>query len=165
MRDDHSPNTTAPSRHTRACSPKGFSVPELLVVIGIIAILALIALPWLLPYLQATTVKSSAEELQSGLNRAKSLAVTTRQNICVQVVGNQYRFLQGGCAGPAWVGAGTDATGAFTLPSGVTITNGGTNPIFTQFGTASPTGILTVSGSSGTSLTVTVLPSGAITIP
>ncbi|MFQ5945833.1 MAG: Tfp pilus assembly protein FimT/FimU [Anaerolineae bacterium] len=134
-------------------------------VVGIIAIISVFALPSFLTYLQAATVKSSAAELHSGLNRAKQLAVTTRQTICVQVVANQYRFLQGGCAGTAWIGRGTDATGAFRLPHNVTITNGGTSPVFTQFGTASQTGTLTVTGPGGNTLTVTVIPSGRITIP
>jgi hypothetical protein len=41
----------------------------------------------------------------------------------------------------------------------------GPAPVFTAFGTASTSGVVTVSHGSGNSLTVTVQPSGQVTIP
>ncbi len=152
-------------RGSRAGVSQGFSMLELLFVIAIIGIVALITTPLFLSYLQAATVRTGAAEIQSGLNRAKQFAVTTRQNICVQLVAGGYRFLQGGCGGAAWVGLGTDTTGTFRFPNNVTATNAGTSPIFTQFGTASQTGTLTVTGPGGITLTVSVSPSGRITVP
>lgn len=145
-------------------SRKGFSAIELLVVIAIIGIMAAIAIPWWLTYWPAATVRGAARDLQGGLNQAKMLAITTRQNICVQVLAGGYRFQQGGCGGAAWLGAGTDGTGLFRTPENVTF-SGAASPIFTQFGTASQTAILTVTGPTNRTLTVTILPSGRVTIP
>ncbi|MFZ1061441.1 MAG: prepilin-type N-terminal cleavage/methylation domain-containing protein [Candidatus Rokuibacteriota bacterium] len=145
-------------------SQKGFSAAELLVVIAIIGIMAAIAIPSMLAYWPTATVQGAARDLQGGLTRAKTLAITTRQNICVEVLAGGYRFRQGGCGGGAWVGAGTSATGLFSAPENVTFTSPA-NPIFTQFGTASQTAILTVTGPSNRTLTVTVLPSGWVRIP
>lgn len=141
---------------------RGFSMVELLVVIAIIMVLAVIAIPWWLTYLPAATISAAARDIQSGLHQARLLAVGTRQNVCVQVLPNGYRFLIGGCAGAPWVGLGSDPTGAFRAGDGVTV--GGATPIFTQFGTASQVGIITVAA-GGRTQTVTVQPSGRVTIP
>ena len=142
---------------------KGFSVAELLVVVATIAILASAALPWWLTYLPAATVTAVAREIQGNLNLARQLALSTRQNICVQVVPGGYRFLQGGCGGAVWTGLNTDGSGTFRPSSTVALAGG--SPVFTPFGNASQTAILTVTTPSGRTLTVTVLPSGRVTIP
>lgn len=141
----------------------GFSVAELLVVIAVIGILALLALPWWLTSLPAQVVRAGAREVQSGLHQARLFAITTRQSICVQAVPGGFRFLQGGCAGAAWTGLGTDGAGTFRPSNNVALA--GPNSVFTPFGTASQTGVLTVTGPSGNQLTVTVWPSGRVSIP
>ena len=140
---------------------------ELLVVIAVIGIMALIAIPSILAYWPAATVRGAARGLQDGLNQAKTRAIATRQSICVQVVpgvAGGYRFRQGGCGGGAWIGTGTDATGLFRVPDKVTFT-GGASPVFTQFGTATAQVGLTVTGPRNQTLTVTVLASGYVRIP
>ena len=144
---------------------RGFSLAELLVALAVIAIMVLTALPFLLTYLPSATVTWAARDIQSALNRSKMLAVTTRQSICFQTVSGGYQFLIGSCAGTAWTGEGTDSAGTFKSPINVTITNGGTSPIFTQFGTASQTGTITVTAPGGQSRTATVWTTGRITIP
>jgi type IV fimbrial biogenesis protein FimT len=143
----------------------GFSLYELLITVAVIGILAFVAIPFLLTYLQSATVNWASREIQSALNRAKMLAVTTRQNICVQVVTGGYRFRTGNCAGATWRGPGTDAAGTFRLRDSVTVSNTGSDPIFTPFGIASQTGTFTVNSSSGQTRTVTVLSTGRVTIP
>src|SRR5438034_10633194 len=69
-------------------------MPELLVVVAILGITALIAIPLVLSYMPGATVRYAARELQSGLNRAKLMAVTTRQPVCVQATAGGYRFFQ-----------------------------------------------------------------------
>ncbi len=147
----------------------GFSAAELIVVMAVVAILAAIAIPWL-TYVPAATVNAAARQVQSGLNQAKLLALTTRQNICVQLVPGGYRFLVGGAGagcvvgGAPWTGADTDGAGTFRPWSANAITLAGPSPIFTPFGTATQTGVYTITGQGGTG-TVTVLPSGRVTIP
>ena len=144
---------------------RGFSLSELLVAVAVLAIMVLTALPFLLASLRGSTVTWATRDVQSALNRSRMLAVTTKQSICFQTVSGGYQFLIGNCSGIAWTGPGTDSAGTFKSPSNVTITNGGTSPIFTQFGTASQTGIITVTGPAGQTRTATVLATGRITVP
>ena len=143
----------------------GFSLSELVVVLAIIGIMALTAVPWVLSGLPALKVTWGAREIQSALNRAKMLAISTRQNICVQVATGGYQFVQGGCAGLVWSGQGTDSAGTFRPSNGVQVTNAGTSPIFTPFGTASQIGTLTLTVPGANSQTVSVTAAGRITIP
>ena len=139
---------------------------ELLVVIAVIGIMALIAIPWWLTYLPTATVNAAAREVQGGLNQARLLAITTRQNICVQVLPNGFRLRQNGCAGALWFGADTDPTGLFRPSNalGNTVTLAGAGPTFTQFGTANQVVIIRVTG-RGRTQTVTVQLTGRVTIP
>lgn len=148
----------------RFWNPRGFSAVELLATLAVIAILATLAVPWLLTSLTAFTVSHGAREMRAALNQARTLAITTRQNICVQAAAGGYQFRQGSCGGPAWIGQDTNATGVFKPSSNIVVT--GPAPIFTPFGTASQTGSLSVTGyAGGTSTTVTVWPTGRVTIP
>ena len=150
---------------------KGFSIAELLVVITIIGILALIVIPTWLAYGPAATIAGAAREVQAGLNQARQLAISTRQNVCVRVVPPRgYQFMvgvAGGCAGgAAWTGLNTDGTGIFWLANqGVTIAAPPLNPVFTPFGTAAQVAVFTVTGPQARQQTVTVSPSGRVTIP
>src|SRR2546426_7989129 len=108
--------------------------------------------------LPSATANYAARELQSGLNRAKLMAVTTRQPVCVQPTASGYRFFQNTtCTGTPWSGTGTDANGVFSLANNITVAlAAGSNPIFNQFGVAVQTGTLRVTGQTGSSMTVSV---------
>lgn len=146
---------------------RGFSMLELLVLIAIVAIIALIAIHSWLAYGPAATVSGGAREVHSGLSQARMLAISTRQDICVQLVAGGLRFLQGNCAGAAWVGMDTDGAGTFGHTTAVTVAIGGAgaSPVFTRFGTARQTATFTVRGPATSAQTVTVWPSGRVTIP
>jgi len=150
-----------------ARSEHGNTLPELLVVLVLIGAMASIAVPLLLSYLPSATANYAARELQSGLNRAKLMAVTTRQPVCVQPTASGYRFFQNTtCTGTPWSGVGTDANGVFSLANNITVAlAAGSNPIFNQFGVAVQTGTLRVTGQTGSSMTVSVQASGRVTIP
>lgn len=152
-------------RHDGIRSQKGYTLAELLVVVAVIGIMAFIAVPWMLSYIPGATVNYAAREVQGSLNRAKLLAVTTRQSICVQISGTGYRFVQGTCGGTVWTGSGTDGAGVFRVGNNITVTSAGQSPIFSQFGVATQTGTFTVTGGTGLTQTISVLPSGRVTIP
>jgi prepilin-type N-terminal cleavage/methylation domain-containing protein len=141
----------------------GFSISELLVCISVLGAMATIALPTAWTYLPAAAASGGAREIRAILSQARMVAITTRQNICVRAVAGGFQLLQGTCAGAAWIGPDTSATGVIALSNDVTFS--GPAPVFTAFGTASTSGVVTVSHGSGTSLTVTVQPSGQVTIP
>lgn len=141
----------------------GFSLAELLVGLSVLSVLATVALPTAWTMLPAATARGGAREIQAALNQARMVAIQTRQNVCVQVVSGGLKLLQGTCAGTAWVGQDTSASGVIALSNAVVPS--GAWPIFTPFGTASTSGVLTVYHASGGSVTVTVQPSGQVTIP
>lgn len=147
---------------------RGFTVIELVLVIAIAAIVLAIAAPQFLSYYGSATSTAGVQEMRSALYRAKQLAITIRQNICVVVIPGPtpaYQFRQGDCAGVPWVGPGTDGAGNLTLQNGVGLSNGAGNPIFTPLATVSQGGTLTVTGQNGVTRTVTVTPAGRITVP
>jgi prepilin-type N-terminal cleavage/methylation domain-containing protein len=141
----------------------GFSISELLVAMSVLGAMATIALPTAWTYLPAAAASGGAREIRAILSQARMVAITTRQSICVRTVAGGFQLLQGTCAGAAWIGPDTSATGVIPLSNDVTFS--GPAPVFTAFGTASTSGVVTVSHGSGTSLTVTVQPSGQVTIP
>src|SRR5205807_4022867 len=148
-----------------AGSCRGYSLSELIVVIAIIGIMGAAAVPWLLSALPGATVTWGAREIQGSLMRAKMLAISTRQTMCVQVVSGGYQFVQGGCAGTVWTGPGTDSTGTFhPSPNSFTVTNSGASPIFTPFCNASKTGVLKITEQGWGRRTLTVKASGLLTI-
>ena len=140
----------------------GFSMPELMASAGIIGVLATVALPLGLNYLPAAQARSGAREIQAALMQARMVAITTRQAICAQPVAGGYQYLQGSCAGLAWVGPSTNASGVAPVSTAVVVS--GVAPVFTPFGTASIPTVLNVSYGAQ-ALTVTVQPSGQVTIP
>jgi type IV pilus assembly protein PilA len=147
---------------------RGFSLLELIVVVAVIGIVLAIALPQFFTYYGSASATAGVQEMRTALYRAKQLAITLRQSVCVTIAGGTpptYQFRLGGCGGPVWVGDGTDAGGNFALQNGVALSNGGPSPIFTPLATASQAGSLTVTGHNGAARVVTVTPSGHITLP
>jgi type II secretion system protein H len=141
----------------------GYTMTELLVVLGVIAIVSAIVMLSVLTALPALQLRWAAAEIQAGLNRARTLALSTRQNVCVEVLATGYRFRRGTCAGVVWADAQTDSNGLMRVSGNPTLTSTA-SPLFTPFGNAPQTGIVTVVAGSG-SQTVTVTASGRVTIP
>ena len=76
----------------RQLDDRGFSLAELLVVVAIIAILSTMTIPYMVTYLRSSTVTAGAQEMRTAMHRARQLAITLRQPICVQPVANAYQF-------------------------------------------------------------------------
>lgn len=159
------------SQRIRFVGSTGFTAAELLVVIAILGIIAVVSVPTLITYFQASTLKASAEELAAALNRGRQLAITQNRNVCVEVSANQYRYRVGtdiNCSGgTVWQGPGAGTNGFFRLANNVNLT-ANSNPVFTYLGAATGA-TLTVtyvdqSGGTGQSKNVVVAASGRIQI-
>jgi prepilin-type N-terminal cleavage/methylation domain-containing protein len=144
----------------------GFTLAELVMVIAVIGILAVMAVPSFLSYYHAAGLKSGAQQVVTLVNQARELAIKENQDVCVTLPSATHISYQlGSCAGGAWVGAGTDATGRINLPPGITVT-ASANPVFNYVGSALPAAIYTLTYTqTAATLTVSVAASGRVKIP
>lgn len=144
----------------------GFTLAELVILIAVIGILSVMAVPAFLNYYQAATLKSGSQQVVTLVNQARELAIKQNDNVCVKLPSaTQMVYALSSCTGSAWVGAGTDAAGNITLPSGITMT-ASANPVFNYVGSALPAATYTLTNTqTSATLTVSVAASGRITIP
>ncbi|MEK7364992.1 MAG: prepilin-type N-terminal cleavage/methylation domain-containing protein, partial [candidate division NC10 bacterium] len=146
------------SQRIRRLDRGGWSLLELLVVVAVIGIMAAIAIPFFASYWRSAAVRAGTQEMRTALLQAKQLAITRRQNICVQPVAVPfpgYQFRQNTCgAGAAIVMPGTDGTGTFRLQNNVTVAVLAGPPVFTPLGAAAPGGQFQVTGPAGNFLTI-----------
>jgi Tfp pilus assembly protein FimT len=137
---------------------------ELLVVVGIMGIVTATSVPWMISYWRTAALRAGAEELTSGLNNGRQLAISQARSVCVEVLNNQYRFRLVNCTGTVWTGAGSGANGFFRLANSMGITSNG-NPIFDYLGAAAPGATLTVTNpQGGAALSVVISPAGRVRI-
>ena len=95
----------------RPTNERGFSLTDLIAVIGLIGVLSGLSVPNLLRYWQNSAVNVGAAEVASVLARARALAVTRNTGVCVQVTGTTVQLHLVNCAGAVWTGPGTDSSG------------------------------------------------------
>ena len=134
----------------RRIGTAGYTLVEMMVVVGIIGILAAVVIPNFAGYLKRTREAGSRNQLMSDIYYARSLAIAKRRTIRIDFTDQQYRVID-------TVDGTVEKTTA--APPGVTFA-ATTNPNFYAYGLADAADI-TVTGSASTS-TVSVLPSGGV---
>jgi prepilin-type N-terminal cleavage/methylation domain-containing protein len=140
----------------------GFSLPELVVFLAVVGILAAMSTPLFLNYYRTAQVRGAASDIAAFLNQGRQIALQRNTSVCVNITASTMQYLLGGCGGAAWVGAGTDAAGNVNVPDYITLSTTA-NPVFNYLGAAAPAATYTVS--RGTySLTVSVSASGRVLV-
>jgi len=124
---------------------RGYSLAELLVLIGVIAILAIISVPTFLGYIQSSTLQAGARELATAINRGRQLAVSRNTTVCIQLSGTAITLRPGGCAATPYTGPGTDGNGVIRLTNGMRVSfAGGSSVVFSNLGAATTANTFTV---------------------
>ncbi len=142
---------------------RGFSITELLVVIGLIGVLSLVAVPSVLTYWRNSSLTSGAEQLASVMNRARQLAISQNRSVCVERSGTNVRLRPtsnspADCTGAVWTGVGTDSANSRQV-------SGAASAIFSNVGGASTTATYTLTDpKTGLSRSVVVSSTGRVTI-
>lgn len=161
--------TRARTRLVRCGGSGGFTFIELAVVMGLIAIIAAISIPFLLGFARSQRTQGAARELVALLNQARQLAITRNMPFSVDVEitpQDRLRFCSGTatpCPGETvWTGAGADANGWMRLANRDRILLGPAIT-FSTLGAAINAGRLRVQDAQGTAcLDVVVSVSGRI---
>jgi prepilin-type N-terminal cleavage/methylation domain-containing protein len=144
----------------------GFSAAELLVVVAVIGVLFTASIPFFLSAYQASAARADVQQVISLFNQARELAIKQNDSVCVSFPSNQQMMLLlSSCTGTAWVGAGTDGTGAINLPPGFTI--GPLSAVtFTYLGAATAATTYTMTNSTtGGTMTISIALSGRVRSP
>ena len=157
---DH--NSWLGAKRQRGRGQNGFSLPELIVSLAVVGLLATFSTPYFLGYYRTAQVRGAASDIAAYLNRGRQIALQRNTNVCVNITASTIRYNLGGCGGAAWIGPGTDAAGNINTPDYITLTTTA-NPVFNYLGAATPAATYTVS--RGTySLTVSVSASGRVLV-
>lgn len=134
----------------RRLGQAGYTLTEMMIVVGIIGLLAAITIPNFAGYMKRQRAIGSRNQLMSDIYYARSLAIAKHRTVRIDFTDQQYQVVD-------TVSGTVEKT--IAAPPGVTFaaTN---NPNFYAWGLADAADI-TVAGSASTS-TVSVLPSGSV---
>ena len=151
----------------RPLDARGFTLAELLVVIGIIGIVSILAAPTLLSYYQSSTLQAGARELASAVSRGRQLAISRNTTVSVELSDTNITMRTAVCStGALYTGPETDGNGVIRLTNGMRVSfAGGTSVVFNNLGAATTANTFTVKNpvTNGTR-TVVVSASGQVSV-
>ena len=139
-------------------SRKGFSLIELLIVIGIVGILALVATPAVLRHATNSNLKSAVRDMAADFPYLKEKTIT--EGIQYRIVFNtgakNYTIQKGTAAGAPWTTLQTKSVTSFGSDIHFTANTSTTTYTFQTRGTVTPTGTVELANSRGSTTTLKV---------
>ena len=135
----------------RHCDPRGFSLTELMVVVGVVGLLAAVTAPAMTSFLRSIRVNGVANTMIADIRYARSLATSERRMYRVAFGTSDYRIFR---VTPP------DTVRTRELPGGISCSASDTLTFF-AWGLTSP-GSITISG-NGPSTTVQLSATGSAT--
>jgi prepilin-type N-terminal cleavage/methylation domain-containing protein len=153
---------------------RGFSLAEILVVLGMIGVLSAASVPYFLMYWQSARIRTSAEELAALINEGRQTAIAHNCAVTVVQAANRVQFqLATGCPQPTycaslpcnWRGPGTDSNGNFRLAGDMQVSAASGSVVFNYLGAAVTPATYTVRDPrTGRTLSVVVARAGRVSI-
>src|SRR5216684_309501 len=71
---------------------RGFSLPEIIVFIAVVGILAAMSTPLFLSYYRTAQVRGAASDIAAYLNQGRQLALQRNSNVCVNITGSAMHY-------------------------------------------------------------------------
>lgn len=138
---------------------KGFTIPELLMVVSIIAVIGALAFPFYNNFIGTAYAENATRDFVESLRRANSKARGSDQNTAwgVHRAGGSFVLFQGA----SWASRNSILDESHSIPSSLTF-SGPADYIFTKMGTTTTTGTTTITSSQGRTLSVVVNAAGMI---
>ena len=151
---------------SRRSSAAGYSFIELIITVGMIAVVTTWAMPSFLNYYRSAKVRAAAQSVSAYLNEGRQLAIKTNGPICVRHTASTMHYRSTTCGGTVLTVAGlVNASNSIRLPETISLSSGA-SAVFGQLGNATTGATYTVTDTaSGRTLTVTVAGTGRVTIP
>ena len=141
---------------------RGFTIIELLVAMGLAAILMAIAIPQFMTWLPTINLGAGARQVAADLQLARTRGIS--QNSMFRVTFPALPA-SGYTIEVFTAGAYVTDRGPIPLPLGITVTAVSAAFNFTTHGTATSTSTITLQNTAGQTTTVTVNPVGRVRIP
>ncbi|MFA6552960.1 MAG: GspH/FimT family pseudopilin [Patescibacteria group bacterium] len=141
----------------------GFSLIELLIVIGVLVLVAGLSIPFYQSFQVSSNLDNTTGEVTSALRRVQGMAMGSQQWSPWGIHLESRRYIL--FAGAAYA-AGDPTNEVFTIPQNITIsTTTGTDIIFSRVkGETSNTGTVTLRSSNNESSTLTINSQGIINV-
>lgn len=139
---------------------QGFTLMEVLVVFGVIALLTTISIPYLKKYQPNLTLNATARDLTADLRYAQQLTITEQATYLVDLGldGDSYQILKGGAATTTIKTVAFDPSVSFQQITGLT----DNQVVFNFYGGVSESGQIILVNTNNRTATINIKPSGYI---
>lgn len=143
----------------------GFTVLELMVAIGIAAVVMGIAVPSFLTWLPTLRLSSAARQVATDLQVARMKAISQNRKFRLNFNTSTSYYVQADLDNNGTIGASENESGPFSLPDGITASPLGSTSEFYSRGTASAVDTITLQNVNGETKSVQISTVGRVIIP
>jgi Tfp pilus assembly protein FimT len=145
--------------------PAGFTIIEIMLVLGVAMIMMAIAIPNLFAVLPGFRLSDGARQVAKDLQVARMKAIAQNRKFRLNFVSSSSYTVQSDQNNDGTIGSTENESGPFSLPQGITATPLGATSEFQPRGTASASGTITLQNSNSQTKSVQISVVGRVSIP